>query len=419
MLLAFQNFIRRRERARKVRRQRLKSASLKRILRYRRVQHRRTKTIVNSVLLHCMKPSPERKVWCEVRSESWWEDIVKRQFNDNDWVKNFRMSRDTFEDLCKEVSPYLQKQDTKFRKAISIDKRVAVSLWRLSTNCEYQTIGHLFGISKSAVCDIVKEFCFVVNTHLLSKYICIPKDEDLVKVVREFEIKWGFPQTAGAIDGSHIPIKAPVRYHADYYNRKGWYSIVLQGAVDSFYRFIDINVGWPGKVHDARVFANSSIGVKAGNGSLFPEEMEKEMTGIKVPSVLLGDAAYPLLPRLMKPFPDYGNLTPSKLHYNYRLSRARMVVENAFGRLKGRWRCLLKENEANIGQMSAIVSTCCVLHNICEVHREAFDTTLMEQCQSDNEPDIDGRNVQDRVAAAANILEVLVKYCTENRIGQN
>ena len=107
MLLAFQNFIRRRERARKVRLQRLKSASLKRILRYRRVQHRRTKTIVNSVLLHCMKPSPERKVWCEVRSESWWEDIVKRQFNDNDWVKNFRMSRDTFEDLCKEVSPYL------------------------------------------------------------------------------------------------------------------------------------------------------------------------------------------------------------------------------------------------------------------------------------------------------------------------
>ena len=73
----------------------------------------------------------------------------------------------------------------------------------------------------------MKEFWLVVSTHLLPNYICIPKDEDLVKVVREFEIKWGFPQTAVAIDGSHIPIKAPVRYHADYYNRKGWYSIVL------------------------------------------------------------------------------------------------------------------------------------------------------------------------------------------------
>ena len=122
ILLAFQNVIRGREHTRKLRLQKLKSASLKRILRYKRVQHRWTGTIVNSVVLHCLKPSPERKVWCEVRSESWWEDIAKRQFNDDDWVKNFRMSRDTFEDLCREVSPFLQKQDIKFRRAISIDK---------------------------------------------------------------------------------------------------------------------------------------------------------------------------------------------------------------------------------------------------------------------------------------------------------
>ena len=110
-------------------------------------------------------------------------------------------------------------------------------------------------------------------------------------------------------------------------------------------------------MHDARVFANSSVSVMARNGSLFPEEMEKEMNGIKVPLVLLGNTAYPLLPRITKPLTDNGNLTLSRLHYNYRLSRARMVVESAFGRLTGRWRCLLKQNEADIGQMTAIVST--------------------------------------------------------------
>ena len=53
------------------------------------------------------------------------------------------------------------------------------------------------------------------------------------------------------------------------------------------------------------------------------------------------------------------------------------------------------------------------------MHREAFDTTLMEQCQSDDELNVNGRNGQERATVAASIRESLVTYCTENRIGQN
>ena len=60
-----------------------------------------------------------------------------------------------------------------------------------------------------------------------------------------------------------------------------------------------------------------------------------------VPALIIADAACPLLPWVMKPFPDNGNLPIQNSHFNYRLSRARMVVENAFGCLKGRWSCLL------------------------------------------------------------------------------
>ena len=62
-----------------------------------------------------------------------------------------------------------------------------------------------------------------------------------------------------AIVGCHIPIASPASNRTDYYNRKGWYSLLIQGVVDHSYCFIDINVGWPGSVHDAGVFANSSI----------------------------------------------------------------------------------------------------------------------------------------------------------------
>ena len=80
-----------------------------------------------------------------------------------------------------------------------------------------------------------------------------------------------------------------------------------------------------------------------------------------------------------------------------------MVVENALGRLKGRWRCLLKQKEANIEQMNAAVLTCCVLHNICEMHRETLDANLIEQSQGDEEPHARDRNGLARAPTTENI----------------
>ena len=69
--------------------------------------------------------------------------------------------------------------------------------------------------------------------------------ENLEVAVKEFQLRWAYPQYFGTSDGFHRPITAPVDFHADYYIRKGWYSILLQATVDSSYRFIDIHGGWP------------------------------------------------------------------------------------------------------------------------------------------------------------------------------
>ena len=62
------------------------------------------------------------------------------------------------------------------------------------------------------------------------------------------------------------------------------------------------------------------------------------------------------------------NLTPSQRSFNYHLSRASILVENAFGRLKARWRRLMKRNDMNIDNIPCVITACCILHNMCEVH---------------------------------------------------
>ena len=149
----------------------------------------------------------------------------------------------------------------------------------------------------------------------LTRYISIPTWDNLNNIVQEFGTKWGFPQCFGAVDGSHIPIKAPADFHADYY-RKGWYSIIMQAIVDSSYKFFDVNVGWPVKVPDARVFSNSAIYNKVQSRNLMDDNI-KEINGVRVPLFLVADAAYPLFPWVMKPFPDNGQLIQEKSHFNY------------------------------------------------------------------------------------------------------
>ncbi|CAG2251641.1 unnamed protein product [Mytilus edulis] len=265
-----------------------------------------------------------------------------------------------------------RKRNTNFRKCITVKKRVAITLWRLATNAEYRTISHLFAVGRSTCCKIANDTCKVITDHLMPKYICLPTGQRLIENIRDFRRINGFPQVGGAIDGTHIPIVAPRDNPADYYNRKGWYSMVCQAVVDANYCFTNVYVGWPGRVHDARIFSNSDIYRQGENGELFPQHTVN-INGTEIPVFLLGDAAYPLKSWLMRPFSDFGNLTYEQKTFNYKHSSTRMVVEGSFGRLKGRWRCLLKRLDVATVRVPYVVCSCCTLHNFCEVHGDGIN----------------------------------------------
>ncbi|XP_046544977.1 protein ANTAGONIST OF LIKE HETEROCHROMATIN PROTEIN 1-like [Haliotis rubra] len=237
----------------------------------------------------------------------------------------------------------------------------------------------------------------------------------LKDVIRGYEERWGFPNCVGSIDGSHIPIIAPNFSHGDYLNRKGFYSLILQGVCDHNQMFTNINIGWPGRVHDARVFVNSDIYFLGDDGSLLPN-WSKNIGNTQMPLVLLGDAAYPLKSWLLKPYTGRANLTPAQSTFNYRLSRARMTIENAFGRLKGRWRCLQKRMDVDVEFACTVITCCVVLHNICEsvrdLYKEDWDT---EEDGEENDYQLDVQDGGDEGIQCAKALrdEIALAFCND------
>ena len=81
------------------------------------------------------------------------------------------MSQATFVYVCDELRSTIEKADTDMRKAIPVEKRVALTLWYLATNADYRTIGHLFGVSKPTVCVVTKEVCNAIVKVLQPRYI--------------------------------------------------------------------------------------------------------------------------------------------------------------------------------------------------------------------------------------------------------
>ena len=114
-----------------------------------------------------------------------------------------------------------------------------------------------------------------------------------------------------------------------------------EAIVDHNYLFRDICVGWPGtcSVHDATVFVNSAIYKKITEENILGG-MDRTMDAYQVPVCIVGDSTYPIQTWLwlLKPFSNITSIDPRQKCFNYSLSRAHIVVENAFGILKARWR---------------------------------------------------------------------------------
>ena len=128
-----------------------------------------------------------------------------------------------------------------------------------------------------------------------------------------------------------------------------------------------------GNSHDALIFKSTDLWNSIQDG--FIPLIGKSVGDVNVPPIIVGDLAFPLQTWLMKPFTN-AVLSPQQCYFNYRLSRARMVSEGAYGQLKGRWRILLWKSESNRDQVRITTLACMVLLNICTMKGDTISKKL-------------------------------------------
>ena len=103
-----------------------------------------------------------RRIWQLERQERWFETMWEHGADNGYqtyWKTDFRMSGESFQKLVQLISPALVKRDTQFRRAIAVEKRFAIAIWRLSTGNSFRSMAKVFAVGKLTAVTICKEFC--------------------------------------------------------------------------------------------------------------------------------------------------------------------------------------------------------------------------------------------------------------------
>ncbi|CAK1579418.1 unnamed protein product [Parnassius mnemosyne] len=133
-----------------------------------------------------------------------------------------------------------------------------------------------------------------------------------------------------------------------------------------------VDVGANGRISDGGVIKNTTFWNLLANNQLnIPEPITLPAFSKELPFVFVGDEAFQLTPNVMKPY-RRTDFTDNKKIFNYRLSRARRIVENSFGILSSRLKMLNKAILLARNKVRKIVLACCYLHNYLSKRKDMY-----------------------------------------------
>ncbi|XP_063808353.1 uncharacterized protein LOC135009520 [Pseudophryne corroboree] len=251
-----------------------------------------------------------------------------RENNPDDYHNVLRMDDATFQELLPLVTSYIEKQDTNFGPHHPVLLIVKVLQYQY---CKFPT-----------------------------------SMEEWKAIAEEFAQRWNFPNCGGAIDGKHVRISQPVNSGSYYYTYKGYFSIVLMAVGNANYEFIFLDVSRNRCASYGGTLNNTKFYQRLTSNTLHLPSDKKTKHVLNF--VFVADEAFALYEHIMKPYAQKG-LNHDKRIFNYRLSRARCIVESALGILANCFRIFNTAINLRVDKIDLAVTACCVLLNL--LHRRA------------------------------------------------
>ena len=168
---------------------------------------------------------------------------------------------------------------------------------------------------------------------------------------------------------------------SDFFNRKKFHSIILQGVYDADRIFWNVCAGQPGGVHDASQFDVSSLHAQLSTTQILAQPIIR-LRDINIQPYLIGDTAYPNRPYMLKNYKPANPAMVDNMRFDSIVNGGRMVINQAFGSLKNRWH-ILKVFHMSVKKAVVMALACCVLHNFCEMQHEHVLVPADHRLQND------------------------------------
>ncbi|XP_069165794.1 putative nuclease HARBI1 [Procambarus clarkii] len=285
------------------------------------------------------------------------ERVFKDRLNpldvsDKKLLRYYRFPRHMILRLCEDLKDDI-KRITRRGQAIPAHTSLLVALRFYASGSFQSVIGDSTGLSQSSVSRIITGVTEALYRKGLAEIKMPTEMNEIIQTKLKFNNISRFPNVIGAIDCTHVPIKAPKVEENIYVNRKQYHSLNIQVVSNPDNVIMDFCARYPGSTHDAFIWANSRL----------HDRFEAGEFGI---SYLLGDSGYPLQHNLLTPFTNHEN--PPEELYNRSHARTRVVIEKTFGVLKSRFRCLHRSGgslQYEPDKCAKISVACMLLHNYC------------------------------------------------------
>lgn len=117
--------------------------------------------------------------------------------------------------------------------------KLAITLGHMATGATFRELMYSFRVADNTISKFIPTVLeAIVDTFQAEVMPPLIEPDEWMKVSDRFNTKWNFPHACGALDGKHIPIKAPPNSGSLYHNYKGFFSMILLALADADYKFI-------------------------------------------------------------------------------------------------------------------------------------------------------------------------------------